>query len=344
MAAADSRQRKTRPLIIGHRGAPGYRPEHTATSYSLACELGADAVEPDVVATKDGVLVVRHENEISGTTDVAEHQMFAERKTTKVVDGQRLTGWFTEDFTWAELQTLRSRERLARLRADNREFDGVDGILRLRDVLAILDTEREAQGRDIGVVIEIKHANYFASLGHDLGDLVRRDLEACGWHDRPAQVTIECFELTVLDQVKAAGVQCELVLLLEREGAPADQVALYGADARPFAWYKTDEGLQSLVGRFDGISVAKSDLLVTNLRGKAVRANDLVARAHARGLLVYTWTFRPERYFLNSRFHTVRRAADWGDWQGEFRMLTSSGVDGIFVDHPDLGVRARDSL
>jgi glycerophosphoryl diester phosphodiesterase len=146
------------PLLIGHRGAPGYRPEHTASSYRLAFAMGVDAVEPDVVATADGVLVIRHENEISGTTDVAEHPEFAERRTTKRIDGESLTGWFTEDFTWAELATLRCRERIPALRPGSAEYDGTEPILRLGDLLRLVEEASVEHGRDIGVVLEIKHA------------------------------------------------------------------------------------------------------------------------------------------------------------------------------------------
>ncbi|WP_449277832.1 glycerophosphodiester phosphodiesterase family protein [Leucobacter sp. GX24907] len=332
------------PLVIGHRGASGYRPEHTESAYRLAFELGADLVEPDIVATSDGVLVVRHENDISGTTDVAERREFADRKTTKTVDGVRLTGWFTEDFTWDELRTLRCRERLPRMRADNRAYDGAEPILRLRDVLGIVDAASDDHGRQFGVVVEVKHAHYFASIGLNLGDLLLRELASTGWDNRPDRLVIECFELGVLEWLGDAGVRAKRIFLLEREGAPADEVAEAGEDAHAYAWYRSDDGLRSLIGRVDGISVAKSDLLRTNRRGRAVGPNDLVAKAHALGLEVYTWTLRPERHFLNPRFQRGLRAGEWGDWQGEFRMILSTGVNGIFVDQPDLAVHLLEQL
>src|SRR5690606_19309606 len=168
---AESVPRKS-PLIIGHRGAPGYRPEHSRSSYELAFAMGVDAVEPDVVATKDGVLVIRHENEISGTTDVAAHAEFADRRTTKRIDGQTLTGWFTEDFTWAELATLRTRDRLPKLRASSASFDGAQPILTLTDLLQMVREASFEHGREIGVVLEIKHATYFSSIGLDLVPLI----------------------------------------------------------------------------------------------------------------------------------------------------------------------------
>jgi glycerophosphoryl diester phosphodiesterase len=153
------------PLVIGHRGAPGYRPEHTRSSYELAVALGADAVEPDIVITKDGVLVVRHENEISGTTDVAQHPEFAERHTTKRIDGVTLTGWFTEDFTWAELATLRARERLPELRQHSSSFDGAEPMLRLSELLELVEEAADRTARPLRLVAEIKHPTYFASIG-----------------------------------------------------------------------------------------------------------------------------------------------------------------------------------
>ncbi|MFC5337790.1 glycerophosphodiester phosphodiesterase family protein [Leucobacter denitrificans] len=332
------------PLVIGHRGAPGYRPEHSESSYRLACELGADAVEPDIVVTRDGVLVVRHENEISGTTDVASRKEFADRRATKTIDGKRLTGWFTEDFTWAELSKLRCVERLKRIRPENREFDRTEPILRLVDVLRIIDQESASSGREIAVIVEVKHADYFASIGVDIGALLLSELSTAGWADRPERLVIECFELGVLEQLRDAGVRASLVFLAERIGAPADEVARAragGPRANPYGWYRTNAGLDSLVGRVDGVSVDKSSLIRTTPFGLAAGPTDLAQRAHERGLLVYTWTLRPENRYLNMRFHSSMRHAEWGDWQAEFALIISSGVDGIFVDHPDLGVAAR---
>ncbi|MEB4614250.1 glycerophosphodiester phosphodiesterase family protein [Leucobacter sp. M11] len=331
------------PLIIGHRGAPGYRPEHTEASYRLAFELGADAVEPDIVATRDGVLVLRHENEISGTTDVAKRPEFAARKTTKTVDGVTLTGWFTEDFTWAELSTLRARERLAKHRPDSAGFDGRFGILRLTDLLAIIDEESARLGRDLSVVVEIKHADYFDTIGLPLDELLLRDLDRTGWLQRGDRLIVEAFELDVLDRLRASGLDAHLVFLVERTGAPADQVARHGAAATPFEAYLSDAGLDGLRGRVDGISVNKHALFALGKRGHAVGPSDLVTRAHARGLTVFTWTLRPENRFLNPRFQrsAIQKAA-WGNWQSEFQLALATGIDGIFVDQPDLGVAARD--
>lgn len=329
------------PVVIGHRGAPGYRPEHTESAYRLAVRQGADAIEPDVVPTRDGVLVVRHENEISGTTDVAERPEFADRKTTKTVDGVRLTGWFTEDFTWAELRTLTSRERLRKLRAGNREFEGREGILRLRDVLRMIDDEAERAGRaPVGVVIEVKHDAYFLSRGFDLATLLTDELSDIGWGDQQHRIVVECFERGILERLRTAGLTAPTVFLLESDGSPADEDDRDARAAKPFSWYRSDAGLDALVGNVDGISVAKRDLF---RRGPFTKGttNDLVDRAHRRGLAVYTWTLRPENFYLEDAHKGPGNAAAWGDWEHEFQKIIATGVDGIFVDHVDLGIRAR---
>lgn len=337
---------RPRLSVIAHRGASGHRPEHTASAYRLAFDAGVDAVEPDIVVTRDGVLVVRHENEISGTTDVADRPEFARLRTTKVVDGVTLTGWFTEDFTWAELSTLRCRERLARIRPANTEFDDAEPILRLRDVLALVDAA-ERSPRVPGeaapaVVIEIKHAHFFESRGYDLAELLLAELAASHWLGRAGRLVIESFELGVLDRLRGHGVQTPLVFLIESCGVPADEVPRCGGLARPWSWYRSDAGLDSLVGRVDGISPAKAEMLDTDASGRATGPSDLARRAQDRGLLVYTWTLRPENRFLNPRFRTSADPAQWGDWRGEFDMIVSSGLDGIFVDHPELGTLVRD--
>ncbi|MBC9943291.1 glycerophosphodiester phosphodiesterase [Leucobacter sp. cx-328] len=329
----------TSPMVIGHRGAPGYRPEHTESSYRLACELGADAVEPDVVATSDGVLVVRHENEISGTTDVASHPAFADRKRTKTVDGVRLTGWFTEDFTWDELRTLRCTERLPRVRSANRRFDGTEPILRLRDVLRIADQESSRRGRYVDLVIEIKHAAYFRTLGYDLGALVRSELTVTGWADRLHRVTIECFELGVLRDLADLRAQgAKLVFLAEAKGTPADDLR-----GKSFRWYSTNRGLRYLRQHVDGISLDKRALLQRAAFGR-VRVSSVVRRAHRKGLLVFTWTLRPENRYLHRRFTGRGGQTAHGQWAREFRLLMRSGLDGVFADHPDLAIAVRESI
>lgn len=334
-----------RPLIIGHRGAPGYRPEHTRSSYELAFALGADAVEPDIVATKDGVLVLRHENEITGTTDVAIRPEFAALRTTKVVDGRELTGWFTEDFTWQQLSTLRSKERIPDLRRSSASFDGTSGILRLRDLLDIIDAASERSGRQLGLVTEIKHATYFEQAGLPLDALLASELAGSAFADGTGLI-IEAFEQTVLRRLAARGVRARYVYLLEKKGKPYDQVAVLGRKASSYADTLTDAGLDALAAgsngfRVDGISVDKAMLFAGAPAGQT---NDLVDRAHARGLSVFTWTLRPENAFLSAPFRRAGKPSDHGNWEGEFARILESGIDGVFCDQPDLGVAARDAL
>lgn len=326
-----------RPLVIGHRGAPGYRPEHTRSSYDLALELGVDAVEPDVVFTRDHVAVVRHENEIGSTTDVAAHARFADRRTTKIVDGVALTGWFTEDFTWDELATLRCRERLPELRPGSASFDGQQPMLRLRDVLELVRRGSLAQGRELGVVLEVKHAAYFAALGYDVASLLAGELRDAGWAAGEHPLVFESFEPTVLRQLRGLGLPGSYVYLFEADGRPYDLVAAQGAKAPTYRSLTTPAGLDDVARDFDGISVDKLMLLAPPRRGGTL---SVVADAHERGLRVFTWTCRPENAFLERRFRLGRRRAEFGDYEAEWREIAGAGVDGVFVDHPDLGVAA----
>ena len=330
------------PLVIAHRGASGYRAEHTRSAYLLAFEQGADAVEPDLVATKDRVLVIRHENEISGTTDVGSLPQFADRRTTRLIDGQTLTGWFTEDFTWAELATLRATERLPRVRPGNTKFPA-EGILRLVDLLELLEVAPlNALGGRIGMVAEIKHASYFASIGLPLDELFAAELVAAGWSD-DERLTVESFEATVLGQIRSRRVQARYVFLVDPEGYPADQVAKWGADARSYASYLTADGMAALAASTDGISFDKHILQATDASGSTVGA-DLVARAHAAGLTVFCWTLRAENEFLAKSLRHGISARQFGDWRTEFLQLMGMGVDGVFTDQPDLAIEARKRL
>jgi glycerophosphoryl diester phosphodiesterase len=327
----------TRPLVIAHRGASGYRPEHTAAAYRLAIEQGADAVEPDLVSTSDGILIVRHENEISGTTDVADRPEFADRKTTKTIDGVATTGWFTEDFTWAELSTVRARERLAKTRPASAKHDGREGILRLTDLLEIL----AGVDRTVVMVAEIKHASYFESIGLPLHGAFAIDVRS--WA-RPNTLIVESFEQTVLGKVQELDVPGRLVFLADSTGAPPDEVARFGEEGRPYSDYLSDAGLARLASEVDGVSVDKSLLLKTDARGTVTGTTDLIARARDLGLETYTWTLRAENRFLEKTFRRGIRGRDHGDWAREFRMIMGTGVDGVFADQPDLALRARSEL
>jgi glycerophosphoryl diester phosphodiesterase len=301
--------------------------------------LGVDAVEPDIVATKDGVLVLRHENEISGTTDVATHPEFAARRTTKRIDGVSLTGWFTEDFTWAELSTLRAVERLPQLRQGSATFDGMQGILRFDELLNMLDDVADRTGRIIQLVAEVKHPTHFASIGLPLDDLLDHEL---GRWNRPDRLIVECFEQNILMQLKGRGIEARYVYLLESKGSAPDLVASFGRKALPYSAQLTNAGLARLAKDVDGVSVDKNLLL--SVADNRVTTTDLVDRVHAAGLTAYTWTLRPENRFLAPPHRVGKAHRDWGDWRREFDLILSTGVDGIFVDQPDLGVAARDGV
>jgi glycerophosphoryl diester phosphodiesterase len=327
----------TRPLVIAHRGASGYRPEHTAAAFQLAISQGADAVEPDLVPTKDGVLIIRHENEISGTTDVAAHPEFADRKTTKTVDGVNLTGWFTEDFTWAELATLRARERLVKTRPANTKFDGQEGILRLVDLIDIL----EAAARPVVMVAELKHADYFERLGLGLEPAFAIDIAR--WAT-PNNLIVESFEQSALNNVQELDVPGRVMFLADAVGSPADQVAKFGAQARTFADYLTDAGLARLAAKVDGVSVDKQLLFTTDAGESVTGTTDLISRARDTGLETYAWTLRAENRFLAKNFRRGVRKRDLGDWRMEYDLIMRTGVDGVFADQPDLALQARAAL
>ena len=333
------------PLVIGHRGASGYRPEHTRPAFELAFELGADAVEPDIVATRDGVLVLRHENDISTTTDVASRTEFAHRRTTKHFAGHSVTGWFTEDFTWAELATLRARERLAHLRPKSAMYDDRHPILRLSDLFDIVDEASNACRRTLGMVAEIKNAAYFASIGLPLDELFAAEVRAAGWNSTDGRLIIESFEPTVLDQIAARGIAAQKVFLIAPTGQPLDKIVELGAAAPYYADHLTEPGLAAL-GDSDtvhGISVDKSAIIQADADGELVTST-LVADAHAAGLQILCWTLRPENAFLTSPCRRGDQASNFGHWRGEFAAVMDSGIDGVFVDHPDLAVTVRDDL
>lgn len=348
---------RAHPLVVAHRGASGYRPEHTEGAYRLALALGAEAIEPDIVATRDGELVLRHENEISGTTDVADRPEFADRRTTREIDGQRLTGWFTEDFTWAELSTLRARERLPQVRGASARFDGRSPILRLRDLLRLLAEAPPApSGVPVRLVAEVKHATYFASIGLPLDELLEAELAP--WAaEHPDRLIVEAFEQTVLGQLQQRGLPASYVYLLEKAGSPADLVARYGRAALSYAGHLTSAGLARLrAAGIDGISVDTAMLVKAAPKdadrpgsawttiGDGLAASDLVARAHAAGLTVFTWTLRPENRFLPAPCRIGTSPAAHGDWHTAFAALMRTGLDGVFADHPDLALEVRAGL
>ncbi len=295
-------------------------------------------MEPDIVVSKDGVLVVRHENEISGTTDVADRPEFADRRTTRTVDGAELTGWFTEDFTWDELATLRCRERLPELRPSSASFDDEQPVLRLRDVFELVRAAALSQGREIGVVLEIKHATYFDAQGWDMAALIHTELEEAGWARGELPLTIEAFESTVVRRLRERGIPATYVYLIEAAGRPFDMVAALGRAAPTYKATVRPAGLDTLVGLVDGISVDKRLILAPDKLGRMTGPSRVIADAHERDLRVYTWTCRPENAFLVGQYRGRGGPAAFGDYEAEWAVIRDAGIDGVFVDHADLGV------
>ena len=327
------------PIVIGHRGACGYRPEHTLASYSLAIDLGADFVEPDLVSTADGVLVARHENDISRTTDVSTRPEYAARRTTKVVDGRELTGWFTEDFTLAELRTLRAVERIPQVRQGNTLYDGRFAIPTLEEILELARTKSESTGRTIGVYAETKHPTYFAGLGLSLTDPLVAALEASGYDGPADPVFLQSFEVgNLADLSRRTGVR--LVQLLCKAGQPYDLTA--AGDPRSYADLQTPAELARLATYATGIGPAKELVLPRTGRNTLGAPTRLVADAHAAGLLVHCYTFRNENCFLPADLRLGRRDGNYGDALAEYAAFLSAGVDGVFSDNPDTARLARD--
>jgi glycerophosphoryl diester phosphodiesterase len=331
--AADSH----RPLLIAHRGASGERPEHTLEAYRLAVEQGADFVEPDLVATKDGVLVCRHENEISGTTDVASRPEFAARRATKTIDGATVTGWFTEDLTLAELRTLRARERLPALRGTS--FDGRFAVPTFEEVLDLVARENarpERSGRPLGVYPETKHPSYFEGLGLPLEGRLLEALRRHGLDRADAPVFVQSFEVGNLRSL-AGRTRVPLVQLVDAEGRPWDWTA--GRFARTYADMLRPEGLRDVATYARAVGVHKSLVVPRDARGRSLPPTSLVRDAHAAGLLVHVWTLRAENEFLPAELR--REGAVRGDLAGEIRLFVEAGVDGFFTDHPGIAAGAR---
>ena len=342
-------KRAKRPLLIGHRGASGYVPEHTLTSYFVAIQDGADYVEPDLVMTKDGVLIARHENEIGGTTNVAEHPEFATRRTTKVIDGSSVNGWFTEDFTLAELKTLRARERIPDTRPSNTRFDGQFEIPTFEEILALVhgvEEQREARARQldqptphrIGVYPETKHPTYFANAGLPMEELLVRTLERHGYKGRHGLAYIQSFEVGNLKALSKM-TQLPLVQLMEAEGAPYDLASHH--DPRTYADMMTPAGLAEIATYAQAIGPSKLSIIPRTAAGKLGEPTALVANAHARGLLVHPWTFRAENTFLPVELRHGDAPGAYGDLQTELLAYLRAGIDGFFTDQADLGYRAR---
>ncbi|MEU6712101.1 glycerophosphodiester phosphodiesterase [Nonomuraea sp. NPDC046802] len=326
---ATAERRGQAPLLIGHRGASAHRPEHTLMSYEAAIAMGADYIEPDLVSTKDHVLVARHENEISGTTDVAAHPEFADRRTTKTVDGRPVTGWFTEDFTLAELKTLRAKERVPDLRPDNTAFDGLPEIPTFEEVVKL------ALERGVGVYPETKHPTYFDSIGLSLEEPLLDVLNRY----RVRKAYIQSFETANLRELRGK-TRLPLIQLITSGGAPYDWIA--SGSTRTYDDMVKSDGLREVAQYAAGIGVDTKRVLPVDAAGKTTQPTTLVADAHRKRLDVHVWTVRnensqlPADYRLGNPASPVYQRAT-GDVMGYLSKLIEQGIDGAFCDDPSMG-------
>jgi len=327
------------PTVIGHRGAAGYRPEHTLAGYKLAIEMGADYIEPDLVSTKDHVLVARHENNITGTTDVADHPEFADRKTTKVIDGVSQTGWFTEDFKLDELETLRAKERLPDVRPANTAYDGMFKIPTFGEVLRLAKFESRKTGRTIGVYPETKHPTYFDSIGLSLEEPLLAALKANQLDKADSPVIIQSFETSNLRELSHE-TPVFLVQLADKSGAPYDLVA--AGDHRTYADLLTPSGLADIATYADAVGVNKDLVLPRDpSTGATGQPSSLVADSHAAGLRVHIWTMRRENQFMATNFRVGTDPNAPGNLYAEIQSFLDAGIDGLFSDNPDIAVASR---
>ncbi|MFD9425828.1 MULTISPECIES: glycerophosphodiester phosphodiesterase family protein [unclassified Streptomyces] len=326
-SAADRRPHRPRgPVVIGHRGAAGWRPEHTAAAYTFGVRSGADWIEPDLVPTKDHVLVVRHENEISGTTDVARHPEFVGRRTTKTVDGKAVTGWFTEDFTLKELKTLRAVERLPLIRNRNTVFDGRQQVMTFQEVIDLARALSKEYGRRIAVFPETKHPTYFRSIGLPLEPELIRVIRRNRLTAR--ECVVQSFEPSSLHRVAGAGLGLPLWQALGTSGGP------YG-HGRTYKEMMTPAGLREIASYADWIGPDKSSL---------VPPLTLLADAHAAGLKVGAYTFRAENQYLPAQYRRGTAPNDFGDAFAEYAFHYGQGVDAVVTDFPDIAAAAREDL
>ncbi len=323
--------RSSRPLVVGHRGAASYRPEHTAASYELAIDLGADLIEPDVVVSADGVLIARHENELSRSTDVASRPEFAARRTSKLVGATRRTGWFTEDFTLEELRTLRAVERIPDLRPLNTAYDGQDGILTLAEVVEIA-RRRSTPARPVRVLAELKKPTWWDQQGLPMVDLVVAELRRLGADRAEGPVLLQTFDAPALRRLREALGDDGPRMMQLVDDLPEDEPLL------------TPAGLREVSTYAQGIAPSRHRIILRDAEQAVTGVSDLVARAHGAGLSVVPWTLRGENAYLPRH---LRRGTDPrapGDAAGEARLLLALGVDGLITDCPDVAVRVAAEL
>jgi glycerophosphoryl diester phosphodiesterase len=317
-----------RPVVVGHRGAPAYRPEHTRESYELAIDLGADMIEPDVLVSRDGALVVRHESALSLTTDVARHPEFADRRRPGLLQGRRVLDWFVDDFDLAELRTLRAVERMPGLRPLNTAYDGRSGILTLAEVLEIARARSDAR-RTVRVLVELAPGP--TRRGTEVAGLVAAELRRLGVAHGGAPVVLQSFEPAALRRLRA-----------ELGDGPA-MVQLID-DFPSFDAMTTPSGLREISTYAQGIGPSRDRVLLRDEDGIEVRYGGLVDRAHDAALAVHVWRLNPENALLLPPFRRGMSPTVHGDPVGEARALLDLGVDGLITDAPETAVRARDEV
>ncbi|MFD8072892.1 glycerophosphodiester phosphodiesterase [Streptomyces sp. NPDC059718] len=328
------------PTVVGHRGASGYRPEHTLGSYQLALDLGADVIEQDVVPTKDGHLVCRHEPEIGGTTDVAAHPEFASRRTTKTIDGVATTGWFTEDFTLAELKTLRAVERLPAQRQRNTLYDGHWEVPTFEEVLRWADEQGRKRGKAVWLHVETKHPTYFRGIGLGLEERLAKLLRRYGRDKRNSPLFLQSFEPGSIQRLGALGLRNPKVVLLDAATTrPYDFVA--AGDPRTVADLVTPAGLKWIAGFAQGIGPTLNLIIPRDAAGKLGTPTTLVRDAHKAGLILHPYTMRNENSFLPADFRVGTDPNAYGDAFGAFKVYFEQGIDGIFSDNCDTALLAR---
>ncbi|CAB4709835.1 unannotated protein [freshwater metagenome] len=328
------------PVVVGHRGAPGHRPEHTLASYRLAIDLGADYIEPDLVSTKDGVLIARHDDELTSTTDVADHPEFADRKTTKTIYGVERTGWFAEDFTLAEIKTLRARESASAFRQESASYDDRFKIATFDEVLRLVKKRSRELGRVIGVAPETKFPSYFDSIGLSLEEPLVRSLRAFHLDLATSPVVIQSFEVGNLRQLNRR-IDVPLVQLVAPVGAPYD--LMVKGSATTYATMTTPAGLATVAKYADWLAPDKDMVLPRDPdTGATGVPSALVGDAHRAGLYVVIYVIRNENAFMATNFRVGSERFGMGDVHAEITAFLDAGVDAFFADFPESGVQARD--
>jgi glycerophosphoryl diester phosphodiesterase len=336
----DGNIEECKPLVIGHRGASGYVPEHTLGSYALAITMGTDYVEPDLVMTKDGQLIARHDNELGLTTDVSEHPEFASRRRNQTVDGHEISGWFTEDFTLEEIKTLRAIERIPQIRPGNARLNGAHTVPTFKEIIDLVKSLETSQKRVIGIYPEIKHSTHFKNIGLPMERLVVDTLHKKGYRHRESPIYIQSFEITNLKELKEM-TQLRLLQLYESDFKlqPYDQVVAntgytYGDMATP-------EGLREVAKYAYAVGPDKTSIIPRDSNNRLSKATAFVENAHTAGLKVHPYTFRAENSFLPAEFRSSTTDDDIGDLSGEIRAYLDAGIDGLFSDQPNIPVSIR---